>query len=234
MKISILVPVYNEEQTINIVLNTLLTLKLPCNKEIIVIDDGSTDKTSMYLERLKRKNKSNIKIIRHKVNKGKGKAIQSGIKEATGDYLLIQDADLEYDPSDIEKLLQPVVKKNNPKLFVSAVYGTRFKNKKPLISPIYYIGNKFLTYLTNLLYGTNLSDMETGYKLLPMSFMKSVELKSSGFDIEPEITVKLLKAKIPLTEVPITYKGRSHLAGKKLTIKDAFAAIKTLVSLKYL
>ncbi len=231
MKISILVPVFNEEQTISQVITELLAVKLHCTKEIVIVDDGSTDKTSWYLDRLKKKNKSDIKIIHHKFNQGKGSAVQSGIRETTGDYLLIQDADLEYNPIEITKLLRPLLKASKTKLI--AVYGSRFKTGKPIISPLYFLGNKFLTFLTNLLYGTSLTDMETGYKLLPMTFMKSVKLHSTGFDIEPEITVKLLKVNIPIFEVPITYKGRSHLAGKKLTIKDAFAAMKTLVSLKY-
>lgn len=235
MKLSILVPVYNEEQTIKRVINKLLELKLPWNTEIIVVDDGSTDRTGSILRKAKFKHKTDIKIIRHKFNKGKGKAIQSGIGKATGDYLLIQDADLEYDPSEIPKLIAPLLNdkyKRSRASVMMAVYGSRFKKGKPAISPIYYIGNIFLTQITNILYGTSLTDMETGYKLLPAKFMKSLKLVAKRFDIEPEITAKLIKAKIPIIEVPISYKGRSHLAGKKLTPADAFSAIKTLISLR--
>lgn len=234
MELSIIVPVYNEEQTISQVVSKLFALKLPCTYEVVIVDDGSTDGTYKKISNINYQisNKDeNFKIIKHKKNKGKGEAIKTGIKAATGDYILIQDADLEYNPLEISKLLQPIIK--NPKTKI-AVYGSRFKEEgKAKISPIYYFGNKFLTTLTNLLYRVNLTDMETGYKLLPISFMKSIKLTASHFEVEPEITAKLIKAGIRIVEVPISYEGRSHLAGKKLTIADAFAAIKILVMLKF-
>lgn len=231
MKLSILVPVFNEEDTIREVIAKLLSVKVPWQKEIIIIDDGSTDKTKDFLVKLSNKRKGNIKVIFHKSNQGKGKAIQSGIKSSRGDYLLIQDADLEYDPLEINKLLIPISKgKADDK---TAVYGSRFKLKRPKISPVYYFGNRLLTIFTNILFASNLTDMETGYKLVPAKFMKCWKFKSKRFDIEPEITAKLIKSGINIIEVPISYKGRSHLAGKKLTIRDAFAAIKTLVYFRF-
>lgn len=228
--LSIIIPVYNEEETIIQVLNQLIALTLRCHKEIIVIDDGSTDATRKRIKNYELRIK-NLKVILHTANLGKGEAIKSGIKVATGDYILIQDADLEYNPDDIPKLIKPIltIKINKP----IAVYGSRFKNNKASIAILYLIGNKVLTFITNLLYGLRLTDMETGYKLLPANFLRSIKLISSRFDIEPEITAKLIKSNIPIIEVPISYKGRSRLAGKKLTIGDAFAAIKTLIYLRF-
>jgi len=256
MKLSIIIPVYNEEKTIGKVIDKLLRVKLPCRKEIIIVDDGSTDGTKEITKNQKLRTK-NIKIIMHKHNQGKGAAIQSGIKKATGDYILIQDADLEYNPSEIPKLLAPILNQKDRSSVILAcpesperdpgrtrsslarmtkniaVYGSRFIKDSATIPPLYLLGNKVLTTLTNMLYGTKLTDMETGYKLLPASFCKKSRLRSARFDIEPEITVKLIKKKIHIIEIPISYKGRTHLGGKKLTIKDAFGALKTLLYLRF-
>ncbi len=212
------------------VLKKISRVNLPCKKEIIIIDDGSNDKTSEVLSKYQI---SNIKyqIIKHKRNLGKGAAVRRGIKEATGDYILIQDADLEYDPKEIPKLLSTIISYNESPTLI-AVYGSRFMNKKAVIPLLYLLGNKFLTLLTNLLYGTRLTDMETGYKLLPASFLNQIKLTNNRFDMEPEITTKLIKNKIKIIEVPISYRGRTHLAGKKLTFRDAFGAIKTIVKLR--
>lgn len=232
MKLSIIVPVYNEENTVQDVLNKLTDQKLPCAKEIIVVNDGSTDNTWKMIKDIKVQTKD-FRILSHKLNQGKGEAIKTGIKAANGDYILIQDADLEYNPEEISKLVKPIMDNKENKSGL-AIYGSRFMNKKVIISFPYFLGNRLLTFLTNILYQTKLTDMETGYKLLPAGFLKSIKLKCSHFDIEPEITIRLIKAKVPIIEVPISYKGRSHLAGKKLTIKDAFAAIKTLVIYKFI
>lgn len=264
MKLSIIIPVYNEEKTIKQVLEKINSVKLPCKKEIIIVNDGSSDATASEINKaiktprtvtrrgsprvftprgsseVEESNRRIVKVINHKKNQGKGAAIRSGIKKTTGDYILIQDADLEYDPKDLPSLLSPIlydkykrshgyVMKNE----IMAVYGSRFINNKAVIPLLYLIGNKFLTDLTNVLFGTKLTDMETGYKLLPASFLKQTKLNSSHFDIEPEITVKLIKKGFKIIEIPISYHGRTHLAGKKLTFRDAFGAIKTLVKLRY-
>lgn len=226
MKLSILVPVYNEEETIRTVLGELVSIHLNCQKEIIVINDGSTDQTKIRI--LDKIGKENIILLNHTKNQGKGAAIATGIKRATGDYILIQDADLEYKPSEISILLHAIDHGRH-----NAVYGSRFHGKKAVIPFMYRLGNKFLTLMTNILYGTKLSDMETGYKLIPTSFFRRNIPSCKKFDIEPEITAKLIKNHIPIVEVPISYKGRSHLAGKKLTVSDAFSAIKTLLVLRF-
>lgn len=231
MKLSIIIPVYNEEQTIKQVLNAVTSVNLSCQKEIIIVDDGSTDETGSQISKFKSQNQSlKLKIIHHETNQGKGAAIRQGINKATGDYILIQDADLEYNPEEIPKLLTPILSKPTTSI---AVYGSRFANGRPVIPLLYYLGNIFLTKLTNLLYGSKLTDMETGYKLLPTSFLKTAVLSGNRFEIEPEITVKLIRNKIPILEVPISYQGRTHLTGKKLTIRDAVEALKTLFYYKY-
>ncbi len=235
MKLSLLVPVYNEEQTIDTILEKLIKVKLPCTKEIIIVDDASTDRTSNKIhKRLKLRNFQKIvKYFKHRQNKGKGGAIQTGVKYATGQYILIQDADLEYDPGDICKLLPPIFIAGKKKNKI-AVYGSRFMKKNIMISPLYLFGNKLLTFVTNLFCGVKISDMETGYKLLPATFLKAINIQSRHFDIEPEITVKLIKMGIPIVEVPISYRGRTHLAGKKLTVLDAYEAIKALFYFRFI
>lgn len=230
MKLSIIVPVYNEEETIDQVIKKLLEVKLLCGKEIIIVDDGSTDGTKDRIKNLELRSK-NIKIIQHKRNQGKGVAIRAGLNVAKGNYILIQDADLEYNPEEIPNLIKPILKNKSKRLIT--VYGSRFKDDRATIPTLYLLGNKLLTFLTNFFYGTNLTDMETGYKLLPASVLKKVKLISHHFDIEPEITVKLIKSNIPIIEVPISYKGRTRLAGKKLTPIDAFEAIKALFYFRF-
>lgn len=235
MKLTILIPVFNEEKTIAQVLTQIVGTKIDCEKEIIVIDDGSTDKTKFMIKKIQSQHKK-IKLVSHPTNLGKGKAIITGVKKATGDYILIQDADLEYNPVEIPKLLNPIFdsgRNHTNSVREIAIYGSRFKNRRPVIPVLYFIGNKLLTILTNILYGTKLTDMETGYKLLPASFCQKIKFSSAHFDIEPEITAKLIKNGIKIIEVPISYHGRTHLAGKKLTIIDAFEAIKALIILRF-
>ncbi len=236
MKLSIIIPVYNEEKTINELLNKVYRIKLPTSlkKEIIVVDDGSTDNTKKVLSGFKIKN-SKFKILRHEKNKGKGAAIRTGIEKATGDLIIIQDADLEYDPVDYLRLLKPILEDK-----VEVVYGTRLANyplkffgKEKTVLPSHLIANKFLTFLTNLLYGSKLTDMETGYKIFKSTVLRKISIKSNGFDIEPEITAKILKLNIPIIEVPIVTKPRTYQEGKKIGWTDGLVAILTLIKYKF-
>lgn len=212
-------PVYNEQHTVREIIEKVLSLDL--EKEIIVIDDGSTDSTPEILKKSFQKHKD-IQIIFQKQNMGKGAAIISGLKKATGDYIVIQDADLELDPLDIVELVSTAKRGHE------VVYGSRFlkKRKMPVIN---FMANKFLTFLTNVFYGGKITDMETCYKMCKRDILLSLKLKSKGFEIEPEITCKILKKKYKIKEIPVSYTPRR--AGKKICWIDGFRAIFTI--LKY-
>lgn len=220
MKLSVIVPVFNEEKTIKEIIKRVKKVKF--QKEIIVVDDGSTDKTKQIVRSIR-----NIKLVEHKKNLGKGTAVRTGIKIAKGDIILIQDADLEYDPNDYEKLIKPIVSGKT-----KVVYGSRLKNY-PLIlfgknktpMPFHLIANRVLTFLTNLLYGNGLTDMETCYKVFTKEVAMSLNLVSNGFEIEPEITAKILKKGFKIHEVPIRVKPRGYEDGKKINWKDGAKAI---------
>lgn len=229
--LSIIIPVFNEEKTIKELLKKVTRARLPdgMGKEIIVIDDGSIDKTREFLAN------SKFKIIKHKKNLGKGAAIRSGIKIATGEYLIIQDADLEYNPEDYQKLLQPILKNQ-----AKTVYGTRLVNyplkiwgKNKTVLPLHLIANRFLTWLVNFLYGSKLTDMETGYKLFTREAIKKLDLKSSGFEIEPEITIKTLNLGYDIVEVPIKTKPRGYDQGKKINFWDGLLAVWIILKYKF-
>jgi len=222
-KLSIIVPVFNEEQTIEKAIEKLNGLNL--DKEIIVIDDGSIDKTREKIERLA--GKINI-LIRHEKNQGKGAALRSGIARASGEYIIFCDADLEYDIEQIPVLLARI-RENN----LVAVYGSRFLNYSPAKNRLHYLGNRFLTRLTNVLFGARLSDMETGYKIFRREILLSLSLKSAGFEIEPEITAKLLKRKIKISEIPVSYDPRGKAEGKKIKYRDGWKALKMLVKERF-
>ena len=233
MKISIIVPVYNEQDTIGRILDKIFSAKLPTGmvKEVIVIDDGSSDGTSKQLTQIN----GNFRLLTHQQNQGKGSAINTGLNVATGDLILIQDADLEYDPGDYARLLEPFKSKN-----VQVVYGSRLinyplqlfgKHKTPM--PTHFVANKFLTNLTNFLYGNNVTDMETGYKVFHRDLLALLNLKSKRFDFEPEVTAKILKRGVTIHEVPIKVKPRSYAQGKKISWKDGFVAIWTLIKYRF-
>jgi len=229
-KISIIVPAFNEESTISIIADKLLNLYLVNNikKEIIIVNDCSTDNTDNLIQNIIKSNPTaEIKYIKHEKNAGKGAAIHSGIKNATGDYLIIQDADLEYDPSEINKLLKPVLEG-----YADVVYGSRFIGGAPhrILFFWHTIGNKFLTFLSNFFTNLNLTDMETCYKLFKTSIIKPIFLQEKRFGFEPEITSKIAKIKgIRIYEVGISYYGRTYLEGKKINWKDGFKAIYCII-----
>ena len=220
INLSVIIPCYNEEKTIFLIVEKIKKIK-NLTIEIIIVDDCSTDSTSDVLKNISQVY-PDIKIIRHEHNSGKGSAIQSGIKLVTGNIVLIQDADLEYDPSDYHNLLQPFIETD-----ADVVYGTRFKGGKYVRLHFFwhYLANKILTTITNIVTNLNMSDMETGYKVFKSDIIKSLKLNENSFGIEPEITVKLAKKKYIFYEVPVSYHGRSYEQGKKITLKDAFIAI---------
>lgn len=224
-KLSIVIPVYNEEKTIQEVLKAIQGVKLPgWEKEIIVVDDGSRDGTQKILDTWKK----SCTVIFHDHNVGKGGAIVTGYKRVTGDIVLIQDADLEYSPTDYAKLLEPF---DNPK--VTVVYGSRFLGAHLSTQFVYTQGNKFVTFMTNILYNTNITDMETGYKVFRKHVMDGMTIHAKRFDFEPEFTAKILKKGNQIYEVPISYYGRTFLEGKKLTWKDGVVALWTLIKYKF-
>ena len=229
-KISIIVPAYNEEATISIVIDKLLNLTFINNikKEIIIVNDCSIDHTENLIQDIIKRNEGvEIVYLKHKKNSGKGAAIHTGIKNATGDYLIIQDADLEYDPNEINKLLKPVIDG-----YADVVYGSRFIGGSPhrILFFWHTIGNKFLTFLSNLFTNLNLTDMETCYKLFKTSIIKNITLNEKRFGFEPEITTKIARIKnIRIYEVGISYYGRTYAEGKKINWKDGFRAIYCII-----
>jgi glycosyltransferase involved in cell wall biosynthesis len=221
---SIIIPVFNEVNTIEQILKKVRNQQIK-NIEIIVVDDCSTDGTKKILK--DKLFKDVDKIIYHKNNKGKGAAIQSAQKFINGDFVIIQDADLEYDPFDYEKLLLPFFETD-----ADVVYGSRFLGggKYSRIHFFWhYLANKILTFICNLFINLNLTDMETGYKVFKSSVIKSISLVEKSFSFEPEVTIKLAKKKFKFYEVSITYNGRSYEEGKKIGLKDAFIALKTII-----
>lgn len=227
--LSIVIPVYNEQSTIKEVLERVLAVDLAAiQKEIIISDDGSTDGSVEIIERELLVHSDVVKVHASVINLGKGAAIRFGFKYASGDIIIIQDADLELDPNEYVKLLQPILQGR-----AEVVYGSRFKAHNSNIALKTRLANRFLTGLTNLLYGSHLTDMETAYKVFRADVIKNLRLRCVGFDIEPEITAKLLKAGYTIHEVPISYNPRTALEGKKISWRDGIEAIYTLLKYKF-
>lgn len=225
-KLSIIIPAYNEGSTIHLILNKVKNVELihDIQKEIIIVNDCSTDNTEESIKKYIDENPSlKIQYFKHEINQGKGAALHTGIKEATGEYLIIQDADLEYDPNEFNILLKPVVDG-----FADVVYGSRFMGGNPhrILFFWHSIGNKFLTFLSNMLTNLNLTDMETCYKLFRTDLIQSFKFKEKRFGFEPEVTARISRVpKIRIYEVGISYYGRTYFEGKKIGAKDGFRAI---------
>ena len=234
--LSIIMPVYNEVKTIKEIIDAVKKVKVydehnkVGRKELIIVDDGSADGTRDILRKINT-NTSDIelKIILQPKNQGKGSAVRRGINEISGKYAIIQDADLEYDPNDYIAMLKPILDKK-----AQVVYGSRFTGEHRDMYFWHWVGNKFLSLVTNILFNTTISDMETCYKLFDTEILKSLTLHSNKFDIEPEITAKVLKQGIRIYEVPISYAGREMYEGKKITWRDGFGALWTIIKYRFL
>lgn len=225
MNLSVIIPVYNEKNTIRELVRRVQAMNMAY--EIVIVDDGSKDGTRDILAELDAKNK--VRVILHEKNQGKGAAVRTGIHAATGDVLLIQDADLEYDPREYPGLLKPIEENN-----ADVVYGSRFLGA-PHRAILFWnmVANKLLTLMTNILYNNILTDMETGYKVFRREVVADIHLRANRFDFEPEFTAKILKKKVRLYEVPISFNPREYSEGKKIGLRDAFEAVWALIKYRF-
>ncbi len=223
--LSVIVPVYNERATVAEIIRRMRAVSIPLALDIIVVDDGSTDGTDKILATLQ---DSTVRLISHERNRGKGAAIRTGLEQARGDLLLVQDADLEYDPDDWNRLLEPALRGR-----AEVVYGSRFTGERKNMLPLHWIGNRFISLVTNVLYSSTLSDVETCYKLMSRDVLAGMKIEASRFEFEPEITAKILRRGYRIYEVPISYAGREFSEGKKITWRDGFTALWTLVRYRF-
>ncbi|MBI2729391.1 MAG: glycosyltransferase family 2 protein [Sphingobacteriales bacterium] len=225
-KLSVIIPVYNEAATVELLLDRVANVVLKNNieKELVIVNDCSNDNTREVIEQyIKARPAIQISLYNHEINKGKGAALHTGIKEATGEYIIVQDADLEYDPEDFNQLIEPVLKRA-----ADVVFGSRFMGSKPhrVLLFYHYMANRLLTFLSNLFTNLNLTDMETCYKLFDARMLKSLTLKEKRFGFEPEVTAKISRIrKVRIYEVGISYYGRTYAEGKKINWKDGVKAI---------
>ncbi len=223
MRLSIVIPVYNERTTLPLVLENVARVSL--DKEIVIVDDGSTDGTREYLQDLSDRRDEGVRIFFHDRNRGKGAALRTGFREVEGDIVIVQDADLEYDPQDYPSLLKPILDGR-----ADVVYGSRFLGGPHRVLFFWhYIGNKLLTLISNMLTNLNLSDMETCYKVFRSEVIENLNFTSDGFAIEAEMTVKIARAGYRVYETPISYSGRDYSEGKKITWKDAIPTLWALI-----
>jgi glycosyltransferase involved in cell wall biosynthesis len=223
--LSVIVPVYNERTTVAEIIRRVRAVEVPLIVDVVVVDDGSNDGTEKVLAAIE---DSTVRVISHETNQGKGAAIRTGLHQARGDLVLVQDADLEYDPADWPRLLDPIVKHK-----AAVVYGSRFTGERKNMLPLHWIGNRVLSLVTNMLYSSTLSDMETCYKLFDRRVLEGITIVSNRFDFEPEITAKVLRRGFRIYEVPISYAGREPDEGKKITWRDGFGALKALVRFRF-
>jgi glycosyltransferase involved in cell wall biosynthesis len=223
--LTVITPVFNERTTVAEVIRRMRAVELPLVLQIIAVDDGSSDGSDKVLGALE---DSTVHVIRHTVNQGKGAAIRTGLAEARGDLILIQDADLEYDPNDWPRLLDPILRGK-----ARVVYGSRFTGERKNMLPLHWIGNRLLSLVTNMLYSSTLSDMETCYKLFDAQVLEGLTIVSNRFDFEPEITAKVLRRGHRIYEVPISYAGREPGDGKKITWVDGLSALRALVKFRF-
>ncbi|MEJ5239889.1 MAG: glycosyltransferase family 2 protein [Anaerolineales bacterium] len=225
MKLSVIIPVYNEVASIEEIIRRVQATNLAF--EIVIVDDGSTDGTREVLQRLD--GQGQVRVLLHEKNRGKGAAIRTGLQAARGDVLLIQDADLEYDPRDYPLLLRPIEEG-----VADVVYGSRFLGGPRRVVMFWHmVANKLLTMMTNVLYNTILSDMETGYKVFRREVIENMPLRANRFDFEPEFTAKVLKRNYRIFEVPISFNPRDYSQGKKIKLRDAFEAVWTLLKYRF-
>ncbi len=224
MLLSVIMPVFNEKATLEKILARVQAV--PVEKEIIIVDDGSTDGTRDILKTLA--GVQNIRVVLHKKNKGKGAALSTGLKQVQGDYVVFQDADLEYHPEEYPLLLKPLLAGE-----ADVVYGSRFKGAGRAFLFWHKMGNIFLNFVTNLLYNSTLTDMETCYKMFRRDVIEGINIESNRFNVEPEVTAKILKKGYRVYEVPISYSGRDFAEGKKITWKDGFSALWTLLKYRF-
>ena len=226
MKLSVVIPVYNEVENIGEILKRVQSTQRA--NEIIIVDDGSQDGTRETLKSLDGKEK--VRVILHERNQGKGAAVVTGLRAAQGDILLIQDADLEYDPRDYAVLLQPIEEGK-----ADVVYGSRFLGAPHRVTMFWHLmANRLLTFMTNILYNTILTDMETGYKVFRREVIEKMNIRAKRFDFEPEVTAKVLKRNYRIFEVPISFNPRDYSQGKKIKLKDAFEAVWTLLKYRFM
>ena len=224
MLLSVIIPVYNEEKTLEKIVERVQAV--PVEKEIIMVDDGSVDRSREILKELSARD--NIKVFLHKKNRGKGAALSTGLKHVNGDFVVFQDADLEYHPEEYPRLMEPIIKGD-----ADVVYGSRFKGSGRAFLFWHKMGNIFLNFITNLLYNSTLTDMETCYKMFRRDVIEGLNIESNRFNVEPEITAKILKRGVRVFEVPITYSGRDFSEGKKITWRDGFSALWTLLKFRF-